>query len=115
MSDGDQLRPDSVVEPSLAVQWIPLDDEIVLFDPLRNKVYRFNGTGAFIWRCLERATTVAEIQRQVASEYRLDDGAAAEAIEAFLGELLDLGVAAAHVTAASDRDTHTTTSTEVHP
>jgi hypothetical protein len=90
--EADGLHPSTVVEPALSLQWISLDDEIVLFDPLRNKVYRFNGTGGFIWRCLEAGSTVGDIARHVGAQYRLSDESATETVDAFLNQLLELGL-----------------------
>lgn len=101
-NDGDHLQPTTAVQPALSLQWISLDDEIVLFDPLRNKVYRFNGTGGFIWRCLEVSSTVAEVARQVGAHYRLSDESATETVDAFLNQLLELGLLGAQ-TASSTR------------
>lgn len=58
---GAAFQPGTVVQQSLGVQSLDVDDEIVLYDALRNQSYRLNASGAEIWNFLRQGLTFSDI------------------------------------------------------
>ncbi len=81
--------------------WRTIADEAVLLDLEKKQMYGLNETAAFIWQNLERAADLDAILQALTA------GGAAPAfgrgeLEAFVGELVDLGLVE-KVTGAGDR------------
>jgi hypothetical protein len=105
IDDANQLTASALLLPGLAVQVLPVDDELVVFDPLRNKLFRLNGTATFIWRSIETAPNVAKLVEQVQSHYELAGRAAWDVVQRFVTDLIDLGIVSADNTKERDRTT----------
>lgn len=56
-----------------------------------NGMITLNDTGAFIWKCLEKDTTVDEIVAEIRKEYDISERDAKKAVETYLDQLKDAG------------------------
>lgn len=54
-----EARPQRLESDNLIYEQLP--DELMIFDPARNKAFCLNQTASFVWRHCDGATTVAEM------------------------------------------------------
>ncbi len=81
--------------------WRKIADETVLLDLEGKRMYGLNPAAAAVWQALDPATGIDQLARMTAGGGRPAFGASE--IEAFLGELVALGLAEAQsLTAAAD-------------
>lgn len=71
---------------------VPLQDGVAVLD----KFQCLNGVGAFIWEQLKKEISVEEICQRVTSHYEVDPERARKDIQAFLQQMLELGLVQAH-------------------
>ena len=77
-----------LVARNAKVEFAPMKDETVLFNPANNKFCVLNATAAYVWQALERPQTAREIAENVAKRYRdVDLGQAEQDVERALAEL----------------------------
>ena len=58
--------------PREGVQALPLDDELVLYDPKDAQAHVLNATAAHIWTLCDGARTIEALAHSVAAAYALD-------------------------------------------
>src|SRR5215510_10135806 len=63
------------------------DDGIVIFHTGNGRFYASNGTGARIWRGVEKQLPLGAIAREISDEFQIADSAAREQVVQFLAEL----------------------------
>ena len=56
-----------------------------------NGMITLNDTGAFIWKCLEKETSVDEIVAEILKEYDVTPEHAKQAVETYLEKLKEVG------------------------
>ena len=54
-----------------------------------NGMITLNETGQYIWKCLEKETTLQEVIDKVVKQYSIDNETAKQAVEGFINELKD--------------------------
>lgn len=52
-----------------------------------NGMINLNSTGQFIWKCLEKDTTIEEVVEKVVNEYDIENDKAFASVNAFVEEL----------------------------
>lgn len=72
-----------------------LEGEAVLLDMESKHYFRLNGTGAFIWKSLERGSTRAEIVAELTEAFVVEAEVAAAEFDRLLAELAESGLIAA--------------------
>ena len=70
-----------------------LGDETVIVNTRTREVHVLNGTGSRIWNLLAPARTVTDVVRALEGDYALDPDTAQGEVAAFLGDLVDKGLA----------------------
>ena len=63
---------------------LPTGDDLDL-----NMMITLNGTGAFLWECLQNETTEEELVKALLAEYDVDESTARECVESFVKKLND--------------------------
>jgi len=63
------------------------DDGIVILHTGNGRFYASNGTGARIWRGVEKQLPLEAIAREISDEFQIADSAAREQVVQFLAEL----------------------------
>lgn len=86
--------PSAVVEPSLGLRGLELDDDLILFDQLTDRSFRLNSTGRRIWALLSERYTLGEVMGTLEREYGLDPSEAREVTNLYVAQLSELGLAA---------------------
>lgn len=85
-ADRFELRDDLVVEE--------IDDEIVVLDLAGNKYFGLNGVAWLIWKAIDDGDADLEtIAYEIAEEFDIEAERARADAEAFIGQLLDAGLA----------------------
>ncbi len=79
------LRADLVVEE--------VDDEIVVLDLEGNQYFGLNEVGWMIWQAIEEEKSLGEIAEMVAGEFEVEEERAREDAAAFVGQLIEAGLA----------------------
>lgn len=72
-----------------------LEGEAVLLDMDSKHYFRLNGTGAFIWKALERGSPRAAIVEKLTATFDVSSGDAAMELDRLLAELAESGLIAA--------------------
>lgn len=72
-----------------------LEGEAVLLDMESKQYFRLNGTGALIWKALERGAPRAAIVDELTETFEVTREEAASEVERLLGELAEAGLIAA--------------------
>lgn len=52
-----------------------------------NGMITINETAQFIWKCLEKETTIQQVVEEVMKQYSIDEQTAKQAVEGFIAEL----------------------------
>lgn len=52
-----------------------------------NGMITINETAQFIWKCLEKETTIQQVVEDVMKQYSIDEQTAKQAVEGFISEL----------------------------
>lgn len=52
-----------------------------------NGMITINETAQFIWKCLEKETTIQQVVEEVMKQYSIDEQTAKQAVEGFISEL----------------------------
>lgn len=86
--------PSAVVEPSLGLRGLELDDDLILVDQLTDRSFRLNSTGKRIWALLNDRCTVGEVAGTLERDYGLDPSEASEVANGYVAQLSELGLAA---------------------
>ena len=78
---------DNLLIREIAGTWIvvPIGQRVIEF----NGLMTLNEIGVFIWKKLERETTVAELTKSVTDEYNIDEQTAINDIEEFIAKLIE--------------------------
>lgn len=71
-----------------------IGDEIIFFADSGAEIHTIDGTGLYIYKSIDGATTVTSIVAKVCSEYEVDEPTAEADTTAFLSQLLDKGIIA---------------------
>lgn len=71
-----------------------LEGEAVALDLATKRYYRLNETAAVIWKGLEQGKCREKIVGELTERFEVDHDAAADAVEAHVAELTDLGLLA---------------------
>jgi hypothetical protein len=74
------------------VEAVDVDGELVLWEPLGNRVHRLDRTASLLWPLLDGTATVGELSEDVADVFGIDATQAATDLEALLGSLAQLGL-----------------------
>lgn len=67
-------------------------DELLLYSPAAQAMYRLNDTAAFIWACIEDGLSLAAIKEQLVELYAIDGQRAARDLEIAVSEWRALGL-----------------------
>lgn len=101
MTNGDEdargnhaLDSNAVVETSLGLRGIDIDDELILVDVLSDRSFRLNSTGRRIWALLDERATVGEVAAALANEYGVAHDEARAIADRYIAQLSNLGLAA---------------------
>lgn len=88
------LDKGSVVQVGIGVESMDVDDEMVLYDTLRNQSYRLNAAATTIWRLLTKGPTFGQLVADFApgAESSTASHEAEAALPAFLTDLADRGL-----------------------
>jgi len=79
--------------PREDLEWLPLDDEICVYDPRSQRVLVLNATAATIWTLTaERDATAAEVAERTAAIYRVHVEEVQEAVLSCLRDWRDQGL-----------------------
>lgn len=98
LSDTDEfrLRDDLVVEE--------IDGEVVVLDLAGDKYFGLNSTSAqLVWQFIDDEATLAEIATGLADHFDISQETARADAAAFIGQLLESGLATRHRTGESDQ------------
>ena len=94
--------------------WRTIGDETVLLDLEKKQMYGLNPTAAFIWQTLE-ASADLDAMLQALAAGGTSPGFGRDEIEAFLAELLDLGLARETATQVVPREAPVEPPAELEP
>jgi len=78
-------RPKELIEHEV-------EDDLVLYDPVTDKVHILNPTAAAVWWLCEEETTVEKVASQMARLYSLDTSVAVKDVEEVLSQLTEAGL-----------------------
>ncbi len=81
------VHDDSVLRPSLDVEWSRLGDAGVLVNLRTNRILQLNATGMRVWELIGERLTLAEIRARVLLEFDVTEGVAKEEVDRLVGEL----------------------------
>jgi len=91
-TSGIKLTPQTVIEASLGLKGIDVDDEIILVDLLADYYFRLNSTATFIWQLVLQTITLEEISQQLSQKFHLPSDKASEVVSGFVDELIKKGL-----------------------
>ena len=85
-------RPDAADERVLklrqdALDWLPVDDEVVALDNERELYLGANPSGAVLWEALADGATQTELVDRIVDGFDVQRGQAATDVEAFIAQL----------------------------
>lgn len=94
--DND-LNPRDGPEPTLRIRteqldWLPIDQEVVVLDSRRDVYLATNQTGADLWRVLIEGATRSELVDLLMRTFAVDQETATRDVEAYLDELDEQGL-----------------------
>lgn len=69
-----------------------LDDTVVMMDVEEGRYYELDPTAASVWALLERECSVASVCDALLQRYNVSPETCRRDVQAFLGELVDLGI-----------------------
>jgi hypothetical protein len=91
-SSGDSVpaavHPDATLVRSERALVTAVDDELVMLDPDTDRYFSLAGTGALIWSLLEQPSSVNRVVDSLLDEYQIDRSTCAEAVQAFVAEMV---------------------------
>nr|ART39612.1 J540 [uncultured bacterium] len=76
------------------LQVAPLEQELVVYDPVSGRAYLLNATGAMLWSRCDGTTTTEALGGALASQYGLDQEEAMEGVTNYLAQLSRVGLLA---------------------
>jgi hypothetical protein len=84
-------------EPTLRLRtdeldWLPIDQEVVVLDSRRDVYLATNQTGAHLWRALIEGTTRSELIDMLMRDFDVDAETATADVEAYLQALNEQGL-----------------------
>jgi hypothetical protein len=84
----------SMMQAGIGVESMDVDDEMVLYDTLRNQSYRLNAAATTIWRLLKEGPTFGQLVEHSApgADSSASSREMEEALPGFLTELADRGL-----------------------
>jgi len=85
------LEPDNVVIPSPRVAYRQIGDQVVVVDPVDNRLLTLNETGSAAWLALD-GRTVGEVASRIAQQFEVDPETAVADVKHLLQGLLDRGL-----------------------
>jgi hypothetical protein len=94
--DND-VNPRDGPEPTLRLRteeldWLPIDQEVVVLDSRRDVYLATNQTGAHLWRALIEGTTRSELVDVLVTTFGVDEETATTDVGAYLDSLDEQGL-----------------------
>jgi hypothetical protein len=71
------------------LDWLPVDDDVVVLDGRRAIYLATNGSGARLWRALSQGATRSDLVDVLIEAFRIDPQRATADVEAFLAALVE--------------------------
>jgi Coenzyme PQQ synthesis protein D (PqqD) len=88
-----ELTQRSILDVSIGLNSIAVDDEVILVDVLTNKYFRLNNTGAFILSLVQQQRlSLEELSGRVAQKFHLAPDEASELVLPFVRDMVLKGV-----------------------
>ncbi|MCE2423436.1 MAG: PqqD family protein [Gemmatimonadetes bacterium] len=87
-----QVEPEMRVARNDDIIFTALDDTVVMMDVDKGRYYELDPTAASVWALLERESLVASLCDALLERYDVSAETCRRDVQAFLGELADLGV-----------------------
>ena len=76
------------------VEWVELDNEVVVYDPATQSLHRLNASAAHVWLACDGTTSVDQLVNRVARLYTETGETIGTDVRALLGRLVDAGIVA---------------------
>jgi hypothetical protein len=86
MTDDDVLVQNGALRSSRQV------DGFTIMDPATGAYYALSETGAFIWECVQRPTSIAGVKESAAARYRVSIRDVGAQIDAFIAQMAAAGL-----------------------
>jgi hypothetical protein len=75
------------------IEAAPLQDEVLLLNPLTSKFCTLNSTSSFIWSQLQRPATAEQISEEISRNFEgIDKAQAIQDVNSVLREMVGLGL-----------------------
>lgn len=90
MSDSNQTgtHDESIVRLRIeALDWLPVDDEVVVLDGQRDLYLGTNSSGSVLWEALAEGATRTQLVDLLVTRFSIEQDRAAGDVEAFLEQL----------------------------
>jgi len=93
MSDDIKINQLTKVSRNPDVAWRILGDQLIAITPTDNCVHRFNETGSFIWKCLEKGPEpLSELIQKVEGHFEMSEKVVELEVINFVKEITEKGI-----------------------
>ncbi len=72
-----------------------IDGDLVMMSVEQGEYFGITGVGPRVWHLLAEPTTVSDLTRAICAEYAVEESICQAEMQAFIEELIDLGLASA--------------------
>jgi hypothetical protein len=92
--DAQNISASSKFEPTLGIDEIKIDDELLVIDPLSERYFRLNPTGVFIWQTVCQGGDLASVAKAIADHFHLENERALPIVLQYTEQLFRAGLLA---------------------